>query len=64
MPFLEHVCVVIRQLLARHDRADRFNPNVTVIDHRVAVWIAGMIDETRFVPIHGRVDNYIIVDRE
>lgn len=64
MPFLQLVRVVVRQLLSRRYVADRFDPDSPIVNHRVAVRIAGVIDEPRVVPVDRRVDHDVIVDRE
>src|SRR5688500_10776867 len=61
---VEHVRVVVGQLLARRDVADRLDPDAAVIDHGVAVRIARMVDEAGVVAVHRRVDYQVVVDRE
>ena len=41
MPFVEHVGVVIGQLLTRRDVANGLDPDASLIDHRVAVFRDG-----------------------
>src|SRR6185369_7048569 len=64
MPFLEHVRVIVRELLPRLDIANRLDPDAIFIDHGIAVRIAGVIEEARVVPVDGGVDHHMIVDGE
>src|SRR5678815_1169453 len=64
MSLVEDVRVVIRELLARGDVADRLDPDATVVDDRIAVRIARVIDEPRVVAVDGGVDHDVVVDRE
>src|SRR4051794_40667836 len=50
VPFLENVSVVVRQFLPGSDVANCLDPDATIVDHRIAVGIARMIDESRLVP--------------
>ena len=64
MTLLEDVRVVVRQLLARLDISNRLDPNPAVLDHRVAIRIARVIDESRLVSADSRVDHDVVIDRE
>src|SRR5690606_23744437 len=58
------VLVVVDELLPRLDRPDRLYVDVAAVDHGLAVRIAGVIDEARLVPVHGRVYHRAVVERE
>ena len=62
MTFLQDVSIVICQLLAALNIADRFDPDPLILDHSVAIGVAGMVDEPGFVSIHCSVDDHVIVD--
>src|SRR4051812_20648173 len=47
VPLLQHVRVVVRQLLSRRHVADRLDPDPPVVDHGVAVRVARVVDEPR-----------------
>ena len=64
MSFLQNVRVVIRELFAPLHVANRFDPDAAVLYHCVAIRIAGVIDESRFVPIDRGIDDDVVVDRE
>ena len=64
VPLLEHVGVIVRELLAGDDVANALDPDAPVVDHRVAVGIARVIDEARLVPVHRGVDHHVVVDGE
>ena len=64
MAFLEHIRVVVRELFARFDVANGLDPDATVVDRRVAIRIARVIDESRLVAADGGIDHDVIVDRE
>jgi hypothetical protein len=59
---LQHIRVIVRELLAGSDVANGVDPDATVIDYRIAVRIARMIDEPRFVSIESGVDYDIVID--
>lgn len=61
---LENVCVVVRELFARLDVANRLDPDAAVVDHRIAVRVARVVDEPRLVAADRRVDHHVVVDRE
>src|SRR5690349_1244988 len=57
--------VVVSQLLAGRDRADRVDEHVRTLDHRLAVGVAGVIDEARLVAVDSGVDHRgVIGDKE
>ena len=64
MSFLEYVRVIIRQLFARFHIADRLDPDPAVLDDRITVGVARVVDEPRIVAIHGGVDDGVIIYRE
>jgi hypothetical protein len=64
VPLIENVGVVIRQLFARPDIANRLDPDSSVVDYRITVGIARMVDEPRVVSPDGSVDHDVIVDRK
>lgn len=64
MSLIENVGVIIRQLLAGFHIADSLDPDTLVLDDRIAVRVARVIDEPGFIPIDGSIDDDIIVDRE
>src|SRR6185437_9517677 len=61
---VEHVGVVIRQLLAGRDRAHRLDPDAPIVYHGIAIRLARVIDVARIVAADGGVDDDIIVDGE
>ena len=64
MALVEDVGVVVRQLFARLDVANRLDPDTAVVDHRVAVRVARVVDEPCLVAADGGVDYHVVVDRE
>src|SRR6185437_8693746 len=64
VPLFEQVRVVVRQLLARRDVANRLGPDPAVLDHGVAIRVARVIDEPCVVAVDRGVDHYVVVDRE
>src|SRR5580693_8528804 len=56
--------VVVGQFFTGPDGPDRFDEHAPVVDHRFAVWIAGMIDEARVIAMHTGIDDYPAVDDE
>src|SRR5947208_2294643 len=56
--------VVVGELLARLDGADRIDEHPSGLDHRFAVRLAGMIHETRLVAVDPGVDHGVRVDGE
>ena len=64
MSFLELVGVVVRELFAGLDVANRLDPDASVVDHRIAVRPARVVDEAGLVAIHGGVDDDVVVNRE
>ena len=64
MTFRELVRVVVRQLFTALDVPDRFDSDAFVLDGRVTVGVARMVDPARLVAADGRVDHDIVVDGE
>lgn len=64
MALLELVRIIVRQLFAWLNVPDRLDPDPIILDHGVAVGIAGVIDEPCVIPVHCGVDHDPIVDRE
>ena len=60
MPLLEHVRVVIGELLARHDLAKGLDPDATALDHGVAVRCTRVIDEACLVTANRGVDDDLV----
>src|SRR5690606_8300200 len=58
------VLIVVNELLARPDRPQRVDPDPPVLDDRLAVRVARVIDETRLVAVARAVDDGLSVDRE
>src|ERR1700722_8612626 len=56
--------VVVGKLLARLNGADRLDEHAPVIDQRLAVRVAGMVDEARIVAIDAAVDHHAAIDDE
>ena len=64
MPLLEDVRVVVGQLLARADVANCLDPDSAVVNDGIAVRIARVVDEARFVALERRVDHDLVVNRK
>jgi hypothetical protein len=64
VPLVEEVRVVVRQLFAGFDVADRLDPDASVLDYGIAIRRARVIDEPRLVSVDGGVDDDVVVDRE
>jgi YbgC/YbaW family acyl-CoA thioester hydrolase len=58
------VLVVVRQLLARLNRAQCLDVDAAADDHRLAVRITGVVDVRRLVATDGAVDAGIVIERE
>jgi len=56
--------VVVGYLLARPNGADGFDGKPAIIDQRLAVRIAGVVDEARLVAIGAAIDHHAAVDDE
>src|SRR5688572_28229966 len=56
--------IVVGQLLTRLDVPDGLDPDPAVLDDRVAVGIARVVDPTGVVAVDGGIDDDIVVDRE
>src|ERR1700722_3768297 len=56
--------VVVGQLLARLNSADGLDEHAPVIDQRLAVRVAGMVDEARIIAIDAAVDHHAAIDDE
>src|SRR5690606_27044676 len=61
---VQDVRVVVRQLLARLDVADRLDEDAAILLHRLAVRIAGVIDPARVVAVPPAVDHRLVVHGE
>src|SRR5690348_876261 len=57
---LEHVGIVVGELLARRDLANRLDPDATVLDHGVAVRRTRVIDEACLVAVDRGVDDNLV----
>ena len=64
MSLIENVGVIIRQLFSGFHITDSLDPDTLGLDHRIAVRVARVVDEPRFVPIDGRIDDDIVIDCE
>ena len=62
--FLQNVGVIIRQLLARFHIPNGFDPDPAVVDDRIAVRVAGVVDEPRLVSVDGCIDHDVVIDSE
>src|ERR1700683_4654656 len=49
--------VVVGQFLARLDVAPRIDEHAPLFDHRLAIRVAGVVDEARLVPLDTRIDH-------
>src|SRR5436190_6280736 len=58
------VLIVVHQLRTGGDRLYRLDEDALAIIDRLAVRIAGVIDEPGVVPVHGGVDARLVIDRE
>jgi len=58
------VLVVVRKLDSRLNISFRVNPDLPVLDYRLTVGIAGMIDQPRIVSVNRTVDDRFLVERE
>jgi hypothetical protein len=56
--------IVVSELLARLDRAQCFDEHPTALDHRLAVRVAGVIDEARLVAIDACIDDGALIHDE
>ena len=56
--------IVVGELLTRGDAADRIDEDPRVLDHGLAVWLTGVIDEARLVAVDSGVDHGGIVGDE
>src|SRR5262245_47547455 len=61
---IQDVVVVVHQLLASLDLANRVYEYAILLDHGFTVRVAGMIDESRRIPAHRRVHDHAIVQVE
>ena len=59
----EDVGIVVHQLFAHFDVVDRVDPDTAVVDHRIAVRGARVIQKPRLVAVDGGVDHHLVVDR-
>ena len=64
MPLGKDVSVVVREFFTGLDVADGLDPDAIVFHDRIAIRVAGVIDESCFVAIHRGVDDDVVVDRE
>src|SRR5204863_4990308 len=64
MALLQYVRIVVRQLFSRLNVTDRLDPDPRVVDDRVAIRIARVVDEPRLVAVHGSIDHDVVVNRE
>jgi hypothetical protein len=62
MALLEHVRVIVRELFTGGDVANCIYPDSPVIDDGVAIRIARVVDEPRFVSVKGGIDYDVVVD--
>ena len=46
------------------NRAQRLDEDAPLIDQRLAVWVAGVIDEARLVSVRSRIDDGLSIDDE
>src|SRR5688500_12858005 len=58
------VLVLVEQLVARLDRAQRVDVDAVVLDHRFAVRLARVVDERGIVAPDRAVDDVVHIDRE
>ncbi len=58
------VLVIVCELGSRMDRRQCINENPLLLDHCFTVWIAGVVDKSRVVPVYCPVDDCLVVDRE
>ena len=64
MLFLELDAVVVAQLLARSDRAQRLDVDAVLVVHRFAVGCAAVVDPACAVAAATGVDHHAVVERE
>lgn len=64
MSLVENVGVIVRQFFSNFHIPDRFDPDPAVLDNRITVRSARVIDEARIIPVHRRVDHNVIVNCE
>ena len=62
--FLEHLLIVVRQLLTGVHVTDGLDPDLPVIHDCIAVRITRMVDETRCVTANSSVYHRLVIDRE
>src|SRR5256885_9308776 len=58
------VLVIVRQLRTLRNALDRFDPDMSALDERIAIRITGVIDEACVVSIERGVDDPFAVQRE
>src|SRR5688572_7560647 len=58
------VLIVVSELHARLDILFRVDPDLSLLDHRFAVRIAGVVDVARIVSLTVAVDDRLLVERE
>src|SRR5205085_11203961 len=56
--------VIVGELLARLDGAERVDVHALILDHRLAVRLARMVHEARLVAIDTGVDHGALIDDE
>ena len=56
--------VVVAELLALGDLTGRLDEHASLLDHGLAVAVAGVVDETRGVAAHARIDDDMSIDDE
>lgn len=59
---LENVGIIVSQFFSRCDIPNSLDPDSLFFHDRIAIGIAGMIDEARLIPINCRIDHYIVID--
>jgi hypothetical protein len=62
VPLVEDERVVVTELLSWTNVTDRLDPDAAIVDHRVAIRVAAVVDPARLVAVDGRVDDDIIID--
>src|SRR5690606_37917796 len=60
----QDVVVVVEQLLPLADRLDRVDEDAAILDNRLAVRVAGVVDVLHAAAADARVDHRLVVDLE
>src|SRR3954471_6957500 len=60
MPLVEHIRVIVRELLSGRHVPNSLDPDAAIVDDGIAVRIAGVVDESGVVTVDGCVDHDVL----